>query len=177
MNLVDVIALFIVVIGIVQGCFRRLSGELSHLISVVAAFVAGMFAFRPLGIWLVEHTRLTEKSAHVTAFIAVIVASLVLMALIRILLRRIMRVIIEEQVDRTLGGFAGFLRASVFVLVVFVIMNMWPHEYLNRIFGEESMIGRTVKSCMPVLQEAVESGKNSLEEAKQKDLLEKDRED
>jgi len=153
-------------LGIIQGCRRRLSGELAHLISVVAAFGIGMFFFRPAGNWFAENTRLSDQGAHVVAFIATMLASLIVMAVLRIVLGRMMKVVIEPEVDRTGGAIAGFFRASVFVIIVFIIMNMWPHEYLNRIFGKESLIGNVVVTCMPALHDVVEEHKDKVEAVK-----------
>ena len=169
MNIIDIAAIAIVALGVIQGCRRRLSGELAHLISVVAAFGTGLFFFRPVGDWFMAHTRLTDQGAHVVAFIATMLASLVVMTLIRIVLGRVMKVVIEPEVDRTGGAIAGFVRASVFVLIVFIIMNMWPHDFLNRIFGEESLIGSVVVKCMPALRDAVEEQKAKVDELRERD--------
>lgn len=164
MNIIDIAAIAIIILGIIQGYRRRLSGELAHLISVVAAFSIGLFFFRPAGNWFTEHTRLTDQGAHVVAFITTMLASIIVMTLLRIVLGRIMKVVIEPEADRTGGAIAGFFRASVFVVIVFIIMNMWPHDYLNRIFGEQSLIGSAVVKCMPRLREVVEEHKDKVEE-------------
>lgn len=164
MNIIDIAAIAIVILGIIQGYRRRLSGELAHLISVVAAFSIGVFFFRPVGSWFTDHTRLTDQGSHVVAFITTMLASLIVMTLLRIVLGRVMKVVIEPEVDRTAGAIAGFCRASVFVIIVFIIMNMWPHDYLNRVFGEESLIGGIVIKCMPTVQEVVEEHRDKVEE-------------
>lgn len=169
LNIIDIAAIAIVALGIIQGYRRRLSGELAHLISVVAAFGIGLFFFRPVGNWFTEHTRLTDQGAHVVAFVATMLASVIVMAILRIALGRMMKVVIEPEVDRTGGAVAGFVRASVFVLIVFIIMNMWPHDFLNRIFGEESLIGTGVVKCMPALREAVEEQKEKVTELRERD--------
>ena len=58
--------------------------------------------------------------------------------------RRIMKIVFEPAVDKPGGGFAGFVSGILAVLIVFMIMIQWPNDYLNRKFGEESVIGRVV---------------------------------
>jgi len=149
-NFVDILALVAVIVGAVQGWIRRLSGEIASLISTVAALVLGITLCRPLGEWLVVHTRLTERPAALVAFLATIIAATAVMILIRFLLRSIMKVVFEETTDRIGGCVAGILRVSAIVLIVFLAMNLWPHEYLNRIFGEESTVGSVVVRYVPL---------------------------
>ena len=169
MNIIDYLAIGIVLLGILQGYHRRFSGELAHLISVVVAFVFGLLFYRPFGIWLIDHTRLTGQTANVVAFITTMLASMIIMTIIRLTLRRIMRVVIEEEVDKTLGAISGFLRVSVFVFAVFLIMNMWPNDYLNRIFGEESFIGRVIVKITPSFYEALEKQQERLEKLQEEE--------
>jgi len=168
MNIVDYVAIGIILLGILQGYHRRFSGELAHLVSVIVAFVFGLLFYRPFGGWLIDHTRLTGRTANVVAFITTMIVCLIIMTIIRLFLRRIMRVVIEEEVDKTLGAIAGFLRVSVFIFVVFLIMNMWPNDYLNRIFGEESFIGRTIVKLTPSFFDALENQQEHLEKFREK---------
>lgn len=151
-NVVDILAFIVVAIGTFQGFRRRLSGELAHLISVVAAFTLGLYFFRPLGSWLCAHTRLSEQAAHMLAFIIMIIVAVAAMVLLQFVLKRIMKVVFEETVDKTGGVLAGFVRSAIFVIIVFLIMNLWPHDYLNRLFGEESVIGTVIIRYMPSLR-------------------------
>ncbi|MCK5849701.1 MAG: CvpA family protein [Kiritimatiellae bacterium] len=167
MNIVDYVAIGIVLLGLLQGYHRRFSGELAHLISVIGAFILGLLLYRPFGGWLIDHTRLTDQTANVVAFITTMIVCLIIMTIIRLSLRHIMRVVIEEEVDKTLGAIAGFLRVSVFIFVVFLIMNMWPNDYLNSIFGEESFIGRTIVKLTPSFYDALENQQERLEKIRE----------
>lgn len=155
-NLIDIVALVVVVLGAFQGWLRGLSGELARLISVVVAFVLGIYFYRPFGAWFLENTRLSIQAADTLAFVVTVLAAAVVMVLLRVVLKRIMKVVIEEKFDKACGVAAGLLRAWVLVAVVFLAMNLWPNTYLNRKFGEESIIGRQVLRLVPELRGAVE---------------------
>ena len=156
-NVFDIAALIFIVVSTLHGCFRGLSGELAHLVSVVVAFIFGLYFYQPFGSWLLENTRLTDQPARALAFLTTILVALVAMILLRFVLRRIMRIVFEEKIDKVAGCFAGFIRSSVIVIIIFLVMNLWPNEYLNRRCGEESVIGGLLLKYVPSLREEAAS--------------------
>lgn len=159
-NVFDIAALVIIAFGTIQGLRRGLSGELARLVSVVVALVLSLYFYHPFGVWCTEHTRLTVQAAHVLAFVTMVAGAMAATVLLRFLLKKIMKIVIEKKVDKAGGCVAGFISTSVFVLIIFLMMNMLPDDhYLNQKFGEESVIGSIVVHCMPLLHEAVENKK------------------
>ena len=148
--LVDIVALLVIALGVVTGRARRFSGEIARLVGMVAAFAAGLLLRRPLGLWLLEHTRLDARAAHALAFVGTLVAAFLVLAFVHRMLQGLMRVVIEESLDKSLGMLAGMMRAALFVAIVFLAMNMVPHPGLNRLFGEDSFLGRIVQRYVPV---------------------------
>jgi membrane protein required for colicin V production len=155
-SVVDIGALIILLLGAIIGLKRGLSGEIARFVGTIIAFCLGIFFYKPFGMWLVEHTRLGEKPAHVIAFVLMVAAVLLVTLLVRLILRSIMKISFEGNIERIGGLLAGFIRATVLVLIIFVVMNMWPHEYLTRIFGEESVIGRMVVRYMPAIEKQID---------------------
>jgi uncharacterized membrane protein required for colicin V production len=153
---VDLAALVLVGLGLVQGLWRGLAKEVAGLVSVSLSCGLGLSFYQPIGAWLVEHGRLGERAAQATAFITIAAAIGIVFLLLRLLLRLIMQVTFAKGIDRLGGAVAGLVRASLFVLTVFIAANLLPHEYLNRRFGEESFFGRQVLKAMPTLRESVE---------------------
>jgi len=170
-NAVDVAALVAVLLGVAQGFRRRLSGELARLVSCAAALAAALLLFRPLGDWLSRHTRLEQDAGRTTAFVLSAAAAFGLLLLLRLALKKLMQVAFEPLTDRVGGCVAGGLRATVVALIVFLAMNLWPHEYLNRVFGAESFAGRAVLRMIPFARREIESHeklKAGLENARRK---------
>lgn len=155
LSIVDVVALAVAAAVAVHGFFRRLSGEVAGLIGSVVALVVGLSVCRPLGAWMYEHTRLEEQPARAVAFLVTVITAMVLMVLLRVLLSRLMKLVFEPTTDRIGGVVAGFLRGTVYVILFFLLMNLWPHEYLNRVFGEESVIGTAVVEQIPFVRERI----------------------
>jgi len=118
----------------------------------------GMYFCRPFGVWLLEYTRLDERPAFILAFIATMFLATMVMLLLRFVLKNIIKIVINKKFDKLAGCVAGFIRATVFVIIFFLMMNLWPHDYLNRVFGEESFIGSIVLRWIP---EIVERGRET----------------
>ena len=52
---------------------------------------------------------------------------------------------------------AGGIRMTVVVAALVLLMAMWPHEYLHRLFAEESVFGRFVfEKLGPVYEKMAE---------------------
>jgi len=146
MTLIDISTLVLIALGTIHGCFRGLSGELAHVLSIIAAFVFGLWFHHPFALWMMDNTRLGARPAQALAFTTTILSALMVMFCLQFGFRRIMKVVIEENFDKIGGGIAGFIRSCLVVVIIFILFNMWPHEYLNRKFGDESMIGSFLRS-------------------------------
>jgi len=140
-SLLDVLAISLVCLMTVRGYLRGLSGELAQLVSLGVAFFLGIRYFTPIANWMVIHTRLNLESARVVGFVATVLSAFLVMHVLRRLLGVFMKIVFEDKFDRVGGLVAGFLRGCVLLIIVFLAMNLWPHPYLNRKFGTESVIG------------------------------------
>ena len=161
LNLVDIIALALVAIGGIQGFFRGLSGELARLIGTILAFIAGVSLHNAVGSWVQENTRLEDQAAHAVAFIATVILAIVIMILLRLILKKLIKVVFAEGFDKGMGICAGALRMSVVVCIIFLVMNLIPHDYLNRHFGEESANGNIIIRYVPTVRETLERATSS----------------
>ncbi len=159
-NVVDIVALVVITLGSLLGMKRGLSGELAKLLSVVTAFIFGIAFCNPFGAWLIEHSRLGVRSAYAFAFLVTIVLAFVLLLVLRFALKRVMKVVVAKEFDKIGGLIAGFISSVFFVVIVLLGINLWPHNYLNRVFGSESILGRGVLRVVPAVREELK--KNNL---------------
>jgi len=157
LNLVDIVALGLIAIGGIQGFFRGLSGELARLIGAIIAFVAGVSLHGPVGEWVLRNTRLENQTAHALAFVATVFLAVLIMLVLRLVIKRLIKVVFADGFDKTMGIVAGLARMSVIVCIIFLVMNLIPHAYLNRHFGEESAIGSVVVRYVPTVRETLEN--------------------
>jgi uncharacterized membrane protein required for colicin V production len=158
-NIADYLALAVIVLGSLLGMKRGLSGELARLVSVIVALLFGIEFLSPFGEWVEENSRLGTRSAYAFAFLVTVVGALILLFALRFLLKRVLKIVVAESFDRTGGLIAGLISSTAIVVMIFLGLNLWPHEYLNTVFGSESIVGRNVLRIVPrARQELQESG-------------------
>ena len=148
-NAVDVAVIICLMIGAVQGFIRGLSGELAQLLSAVAGFGSGIWVYGPISQWMQKNDRLGEDSSRAVSFVAAMIAAIIIMIVLRIVFKKLLSGIIQEKFDKATGAIAGMLRAAIFVLMFLILMNLWPHDYINRLFGKESVFGTLAAKAMP----------------------------
>ncbi len=170
-NIVDIVAIAVIVLGALNGLRRKLSGELAATVGAVLALFFGLRAYHPVGEYIAGHTRLADQPAVAFAltFIVTVVTTIIVMVLVRQMLKSVITVAVHnKKVDRIGGLFAGFVKSCILTAIVILAFNMWSHPYLNRVFGEESAIGRLVLRVTPELwerlQEVTESKDQDAEE-------------
>lgn len=156
LSVVDVSALILIMLGIIHGIRKGLSGELSGLIGLTGALIAGLYSFAPCGAFIARHTRLGEQASKTLAFVLITAGVIVTVLLVRILLGRIMKLVVEPTLDRIGGFFVGLLMALIVVVSVYIAMNMCPNPYLNRKFGEESVFGRQLLKYKPAIRSTID---------------------
>lgn len=156
-NLIDGVVVLLLLAAMALGFHRGLSGELARLISVVAAFVVAWLAYRPLALWVFEHTRLEGRPAQAVGFGLAVGLALVVMVLLRLLLKPLIKIVFAGALDRVGGILAGFVRMALTVAIVFMMVNSWPHDYLNRQFGEASLVGRLVLTYGPQVRDRLDA--------------------
>ena len=163
LNTVDIVALVLIALGTLNGLRRGLSGEIAGTVGAIVALLFGLLCYGPCGDWLADHASVSEGVDKALAFAATIVMSLVVMLLLRLMVRETVTVAVSSKKVNLIGGMlAGFVKSTIFVVVVMLCVNMWPNPYLNRVFGDESMIGRITVAAMPELREQAESASEAV---------------
>ncbi len=143
---VDLVALALILLGIVRGFVKGLSGELAGLISAAVAAIAGFKFYRPLGEYFLRSTHLSEAAAYSAAFATVTLGSYALMRILRFLLRHMMEFSFKGRLERLGGALVGGLSVAVTVIVFVFIMGILPSSTLHSLFAQDSFLGRTVCS-------------------------------
>jgi len=155
-NIIDILAAVIIFLGAMRGGQRGLSGEMARLASVAVALVIGIACHSLVGTWLTAHSRLTPKTAETVSFIVTVVGALGVMILVRTGMEGIGKLTLQKAVDKSAGVVAGCAGSVVVVIIIFLLAHMWPNAYVNRIFGQDSIIGRLITPYAPSLSRKVE---------------------
>ena len=157
LNAVDVVAVLFVALHVVLSWRRGLSDEVGRLLGALAALVLGWLYCAAIGEWLTRHTRLEGRPATLVGFVGTVLVVMLAAFLVSFLVSRIFKLGLPERADHVLGGVAGLVKGAVYTVVIFLALNLWPHEYLNRQFGEESLIGSSVLRIVPSVREKIQA--------------------
>ena len=156
-NIVDLVVLILILLGLVRGLMKGLSGELAGLLSAAAAFTGAWYFYTPLGNYLTDKTRLSERATVAVAFVLALVGAYLAMRILRLVVRSLMEFSFKGKIEKIGGMLAGGIRMTVVVAALVLLMAMWPHEYLHRLFAEESVFGSFVfEKLGPVYEKIAE---------------------
>jgi len=156
LNLVDILALLFVLVHVVLSWRRGLSEEIGRVAGAALAFWIGLRYHQMVAGWLTDHTRMEGPPATVVSYITVVLAIILASLILTLVVSKIIELAIPEGVDKVGGGLAGLVKGAFYMAMIFLAMNLWPHDYLNRHFGDESLIGSVVVKWVPAVQEQME---------------------
>ncbi len=156
LNLVDILALLFVLVHVVLSWRRGLSEEIGRVAGAALAFWIGLRYHQMVAGWLTDHTRMEGPPATVVSYITVVVAIILASLILTLVVSKIIELAIPEGVNKIGGGVAGLVKGAFYMAMIFLAMNLWPHDYLNHHFGEASMIGSVVMKWVPAVQEQME---------------------
>ena len=157
LNPVDWTLLVVGVVWTMKGLVRGLSKELAGLCILLLALLTAVLTYRPVGAWLTEATRLDETPSTVLAFIALFVTAALLGKLISLFLSLFFDVDFSPFVERSGGLAMGALKSVFAASLLFRIVGFSDHEYLQRVFIEESWFGRQANTVVPALYDKLAS--------------------
>ena len=143
-NIVDIVIMVLLLLGLIRGAWKGLSGELSDLISIAAAVFAGCFFYEPLGSYFLMNTRLHETASYLAAFFAALVGAYLLMRVLRLVLRHLMEFSFKGRIERIGGALAGLIHAGVVTTALVLVVGLLPDPTVHRRFVEESVFGNVI---------------------------------
>ncbi len=156
LNTVDIVALVLLVLGALNGLRRGLSGELAGAVGVIIAFMFGLLCYGPCGDWLADRAVVSEGTARALMLAGTMAVALLVMLVLKLVFRETVTVSVNSKgANFTMGLVAALIKTAIVVIVVIMCVNLWPNAYLNRVFGEESVIGRFVVRCIPELSDRI----------------------
>jgi membrane protein required for colicin V production len=135
-NLLDIAVILVLLICLLRGALRGLTGEVAGLVGLLAAFVlARQFqgALEPYLGRFIADTRI----AGIVAYGVVFFATMLFVHLLFALIKQFINMAFSSWLDRLLGAFAGVGKGLLVLSVAF---------YLAMIFVPNAALVRTAKS-------------------------------
>ncbi len=151
-NILDALALIVLVVSMLGAIRKGLSVELVSLASVLAGFLAAAFSYSTLGAFLVA-LGVPERGADLVGFVTIFAFVFILGAVLSATLDRVLKGLYLKWLDRLLGGAFGLLRGCLVVAIVFLSLTAFPvHKELvsnSLSAGFFLEIGRAVVTLTP----------------------------
>lgn len=169
-SIADYIGIGFVVLGIILGFRKGLSGQMALILSglsVTAALVNGFTSTRD---WLGSQLALSPELARIGALLILVVIPITIIMLLYALLRYLLKITFTTWIDRLGGAIAGGFTSAGLVLLVFLILNFLPADKRPATASEDSWIAREVLGVQTQLIQRistrVEKGENVLLKAR-----------
>lgn len=151
---IDILFAVCVIFFAIIGTRHGLSGELAHVVTLLALLVAFCF-FYPQLMQLADDywPSLPPVAVQIIVPAVLLLAAALLFMMMRALFKKLLGSKLGEVPDKIAGGLAGALRGGLFGLVAFAGLSLIPSDSLYRALSEKSSVGGWVcKSLTPWLQ-------------------------
>jgi uncharacterized membrane protein required for colicin V production len=142
---IDILFAAFVLLFAIGGAKRGLSGELAHVVTLVA-LLAGVCFFYPQLTELASaywHA-LPETAVRILVPAVMLLAAVLLFVVVRALFKQLFKSKLGEASDKLAGGLVGALRGSLFGLAVLIGISLIPNEAVYQTLSEKSLIGAWV---------------------------------
>jgi len=171
LNIADLVALLIVLIGLIVGFKSGLSSQMAVFMTALAVWAALVNGLDPCRTWLASRFAMPPGLAQMAALLILIVTPICTVLLLYSLLRYVLKITFTTWIDRLGGAVAGALTAAGIVGLVFMLVNVLPESKRPAAMGTESWITRNVigaeTNLIERLSERVQSGENLIEKARE----------
>ena len=136
---VDAVCAVVLVVAVVVGAVRGLTGELARLFAFVTALAVVALAYAPIRENLLPDD---GEGSRIIAFAGAVLLAAVLGALVRWGARRFLRMLVGQPVDGVAGAVLAALSTSIVLLMVFSFARLLPIQPVQETLFEKSVAGR-----------------------------------
>jgi len=151
-NIPDISVFILLIIGILGGLRRGLSGELLRLITIIIAVVVGWKGADRAAEWLASRTDWPVDDLTAVAFFGLIISTYLVVSIIRHALRLLLDFTFQGKIERIGGALLGLTRATVFCSAVLLGAALIPSEPVQTAV-QSSVTGRLVATHLVPLYE------------------------
>jgi uncharacterized protein YkwD len=155
-NWLDVLLVLVVVVSAALGWQRGFILSMLDLVRWLGSWMAGLFLYRPVSVWLGAWTDWTETWRNPIAFILVaFLVSILIQGLGRSLLRRLRRDVHEHQVNRAMGMLPGLVNGFILAAILSALLFAMPFADGLSTASEESTLANYLAGYTDQLETAL----------------------
>ena len=147
---VDAVCAVVLVVAVVVGSVRGLTGELSRLFAFVTALAVVALAYAPIRENLLPDD---GEGSRIIAFAGAVLLAAVMGALVRWGARRFLRMLVGQPVDGVAGAVLAALSTAIVLLMAFSFARLLPIPAVQETLFEKSVSGRV---ALPLVDRLVE---------------------
>jgi uncharacterized membrane protein required for colicin V production len=155
---VDAVCAVVLVVAVVVGSVRGLTGELSRLFAFATALAVVALAYAPIRENLLPDD---GEGSRILAFAGAVLLAAVMGALVRWGVRRFLRMLVGQPVDGIAGAVLAALSTAIVLLMVFSFARLLPIPPVQETLFEKSVSGRV---ALPLVDRLVERAFNTAAE-------------
>ncbi len=142
---IDILFAVFVLLFVFSGIKHGLSGEIAHVVTLIALLIGVCFFYSQLTQLVSDHWRaLSPLVVQIAVPVMLLLAAVLLFLLVRALFQQLLKSKLGESADKIAGGLAGALRGALLGLAVFSGVSLIPNESLYRTLSEKSSVGAWV---------------------------------
>ena len=139
---IDILFAVFVVFFAVSGTKHGLSGELAHLITLIALLAGFCFFYSQLTQFASDSWRvLPPPAVRIIVPIIIVLLSVLIFVLARAVFKQLLKDKLGEAADKVAGGLVGVARGVLMGLAVFAALSMIPNDSFYQALSEKSSIG------------------------------------
>ncbi len=129
MNTMDSILSFFFLIIFFFGLKKGLIKQISNLTNVFIGIVASIYFSAQFAIYLKDEFAVSPFLAKILAYAIIFIAIVLVIGLITRLLEKIIRFLHLSFLNNLLGGFFAFFKYSIYLLIPFIIFNLFNQKF------------------------------------------------
>ena len=147
---VDAVCAVVLVVAVVVGSVRGLTGELSRLFAFATALAVVALAYAPIRENLLPDD---GEGSRILAFAGAVLLAAVMGALVRWGVRRFLRMLVGQPVDGIAGAVLAAISTAIVLLMAFSFARLLPIPPVQETLFEKSVSGRV---ALPLVDRLVE---------------------
>jgi uncharacterized membrane protein required for colicin V production len=142
---IDILFAAFVLFFAVSGARNGFSGELAHVVTLVALLAGVCFYYPQLtGLAADYWQALPESAVRILVPIVLVLAAALLFVAVRALFKQLFKSKLGGPADKIAGGLTGALRGALFGLAFLAGLSLIPDDSLYRALSEKSSVGSWV---------------------------------
>ncbi|MFH0809736.1 MAG: CvpA family protein [Pseudomonadota bacterium] len=127
MSVLDMVFALIAFLAVLRGVYRGAIREVAAIAGLVLGIYFASHYYQQVGEYLLAHlgpsTWVSRPFGHIGAYVLIVLSIYIVFSLLRHLLRNAFTVIFSATADRALGGFLGFLEATILSAAVLMALT------------------------------------------------------